>query len=41
MTERIRIGVIGASWYASFLLSVLAGCEDAKIAAICGCEDYS
>jgi predicted dehydrogenase len=36
MTERIRIGIIGASWYSSFLLSCLATCEDAEIAAICG-----
>ena len=36
MAEQIRIGVIGTSWYAGFLLSVLAGCKDAEIAAICG-----
>jgi len=36
MTERIRIGVIGTSWYSGFLLSCLATCEDAEIAAICG-----
>ena len=36
MPEKIRIGVIGTSWYAGFLLSILAECEDAEIAAICG-----
>ncbi len=36
MTERIRIGVIGTSWYAGFLLSALATCDDAEIVAICG-----
>ena len=36
MTERIRIGVIGTSWYSGFLLSCLATCEVAEIAAICG-----
>jgi len=36
MTERIRIGVIGTSWYSGFLLSCLATCEEAEIAAICG-----
>jgi len=41
MTERIRIGVIGTSRYAGFLLSILAGCEEAEIAAICGSVDYS
>lgn len=36
MTDRVRIGVIGTSWYAGFLLSTLATCEQAEIAAICG-----
>lgn len=36
MADKIRIGVIGTSGYTSFLLSTLATCEDAEIAAICG-----
>ncbi|MEZ4731583.1 MAG: Gfo/Idh/MocA family oxidoreductase [Caldilineaceae bacterium] len=36
MTDKIRIGVIGTSGYTSRLLSMLATCEDAEIAAICG-----
>jgi predicted dehydrogenase len=36
MGERIRIGVIGTSGYAGFLLSTLATCDDAEIVAICG-----
>jgi predicted dehydrogenase len=36
MTDKIRIGVIGTSGYTGFLLSTLATCEDAEIAAICG-----
>ncbi len=36
MADKVRIGVIGTSWYAGFLLSILAKCEDAEIAAICG-----
>lgn len=36
MTDKIRIGVIGTSGYTNRLLSMLATCEDAEIAAICG-----
>jgi predicted dehydrogenase len=36
MAKKIRIGVIGTSGYTSRLLSMLATCEDAEIAAICG-----
>lgn len=36
MSDKIRIGVIGTSGYSSFLLSTLATCEEAEIAAICG-----
>lgn len=36
MGERIRIGLIGTSGYAKLMLSILATCEDAEIAAICG-----
>lgn len=36
MTDKIRIGVIGTSGYTSRLLSMLATCQDAEIAAICG-----
>lgn len=36
MADKVRIGVIGTSWYTGILLSVLATCEHAEIAAICG-----
>lgn len=36
MPDRIRIGIIGTSGYAQGLLGLLATCENAEIAAICG-----
>jgi predicted dehydrogenase len=36
MTDKIRIGLIGTSGYANILLTILAACEAAEVAAICG-----
>ena len=36
MTDKIRIGLIGTSGYANILLTILAACQDAEIAALCG-----
>ena len=36
MGEQIRLGLIGTSGYAKLMLSTLATCGDAEVAAICG-----
>lgn len=36
MSDKIRIGIVGTSWYSGFLLSCLATCEEAEVAAVCG-----
>ncbi|MCL4831004.1 MAG: Gfo/Idh/MocA family oxidoreductase [Caldilineaceae bacterium] len=36
MSDKIRIGIVGTSWYSGFLLSCLATCPEAEIAAVCG-----
>lgn len=36
MSDKIRIGIVGTSWYSGFLLSCLATSADAEIAAVCG-----
>jgi predicted dehydrogenase len=36
MSDKIQIGLIGTSGYANILLTTLASCQDAEVAAICG-----
>lgn len=36
MSDKIRIGIVGTSWYAGFLLTCLATCAEAEVAAVCG-----